>query len=99
MSEFSQRLVADYDAELEKLGDRATDAVAKGSLFNFGFFQVISFLFISVAWTVGNGWYAYVSVFTGYTPDHECDFESMGANLTSLPANHSLLGTNHNKSC
>lgn len=32
-----------------------------------------------------------MSVFTGYTPDHECDYSQMGGNLTRLPLNHSLL--------
>jgi MFS family permease len=56
--------------------------MSHGSFYNCGLYQIISFLFVSIAWTVGNGWYAYVSVFSGYTPEHECDVESMGANFS-----------------
>jgi MFS family permease len=38
----------------------------------FGFYQFLSFLFISIVWAVGNGWYAYVSVFSSYEPKHNC---------------------------
>ena len=33
--------------------------------FNSGLYQFISFLIIAIAWTVGNGWYVFVSVFSG----------------------------------
>ena len=66
---FTQNLSADYDAELETIGDQATYAVAKGFIFDFGLFQFVSFLFIRVAWTVGNSWYAYISFCIGYPPE------------------------------
>lgn len=79
---FIEKLNDDYDNELEKIGDRATEIISNGSFFNYGLYQFLSFLFISIAWTIGNGWYAYVSVFTGYTSEHECDVKSMGDNYT-----------------
>lgn len=66
MIKFIQKLSTDYDTELEKIGDKATEAISNGSFFNYGLYQFLSFLFISIAWTIGNGWYAYVSVFSGY---------------------------------
>ncbi|CAF1005000.1 unnamed protein product [Brachionus calyciflorus] len=75
---FFDKLNEDYDSQLENIGDRATDLISENSFFNCGLYQFFSFVFVSIAWTVGNGWYGYVSVFTGFTPEHECDYESMG---------------------
>lgn len=75
---FIEKFSQDFDAQVEEIAEKATDLISQGSFFNCGLYQFISFLFVSIAWTVGNGWYAYVSVFTGYTPEHECDFTSMG---------------------
>lgn len=33
--------------------------------FNSGLYQFISFVLIGIAWTVGSGWYVFVSVFSG----------------------------------
>ncbi len=35
---------------------------------------------------MGNGWYAYVSVFSGFSPEHECNVEKMGSNFTQDPS-------------
>ena len=63
---------------MELIADKANSIMSHGSFYNCGLYQIISFLFVSIAWTVGNGWYAYVSVFSGYTPEHECDVQAMG---------------------
>lgn len=81
-SSFIEKFNQDYDGQVEEIADKATDLMATGSFFNCGLYQFISFIFVSIAWTVGNGWYAYVSVFTGYTPEHECDYTQMGANFS-----------------
>lgn len=54
----------------------ANEIIAKG-FFNCGFYQCLSFLLISISWTVGNGWYAFVSVFSAYTPEHTCAHTSL----------------------
>ncbi len=97
-SELMSSLNTDYDNRVEQIADYAIASVAETSLRNCGLYQFISFIFISIAWTVGNGWYAYVSVFTGYTPNHTCD--TMGlANVTTIDDNQcSLIDTNTNAS-
>ena len=80
---FMRKFERDYDAQVEKIADQATAIISDGSFYDCGLYQIISFLFISIAWTVGNGWYAYVSVFSGYTPEHECDVEAMSNNSAS----------------
>ena len=74
---YMKKFEKDYDGQVEKIADQATAIISDGSFYDCGLYQIISFLFISIAWTVGNGWYAYVSVFSGYTPEHECDVEAM----------------------
>jgi MFS family permease len=81
-SQFVRRLKKDYDGEVEKLANNALCLISEGSFLDFGFYQFLSFLFISILWTVANGWYAYVGVFSGYTPDHTCDLSSMPPNMT-----------------
>jgi hypothetical protein len=44
--------------------DRAASLISL-RFFNSGLYQFISFLIIGIAWTVGNGWYVFVSVFSG----------------------------------
>lgn len=77
---YMEKFERDYDGQVEKIADQATAIISDGSFYDCGLYQIISFLFISIAWTVGNGWYAYVSVFSGYTPEHECDVEAMSNN-------------------
>lgn len=77
---FIDKFNTDFDVQVEKIADTANSIMSVGSFYNCGLFQIISFLFVSTAWTVGNGWYAYVSVFSGYTPEHSCDYTRMGAN-------------------
>lgn len=79
---FTERFNKDFDGQVEIIADMATKIMSRGSFYNCGLYQIISFLFVSIAWTVGNGWYAYVSVFSGYTPEHECDVNAMGPNFT-----------------
>jgi len=81
-SQFIRRLKKDYDGEVEKLANNALSLISKGSFLDFGLYQFISFLFISILWTVANGWYAYVGVFSGYTQEHTCDLSSMPPNMT-----------------
>lgn len=76
-SKMFEKFNEDYDAQIENIADRATSLISEGSFFNCGLYQFISFIFVSIAWTIGNGWYAYVSVFSGFTPEHECDINSM----------------------
>jgi hypothetical protein len=64
---------------VEDIADQAAELTAHGSFFDCGLYQFISFMFLSIVWTIGNGWYAYVSVFSGYTPSFQCD---MGVNFT-----------------
>ena len=80
MSKFEQ----DYDDQVESIADEATSLISNGSFFNYGLYQFISFIFISTAWTVGNGWYAYFSIFQGFTPKFTCDVEGMMANSSSM---------------
>ena len=77
LNKIIEKFNKDYDNQLDKISDKATSLIADGSFYNCGLYQFISFLFVSIAWTIGNGWYAYVSVFTGYSPPHECDYKSM----------------------
>jgi len=74
---FMNKFDKDYDAQVEQIADKATAIISDGSFFNCGLYQFISFIFVSIAWTIGNGWYAYVSVFSGYTPSFECDLNEM----------------------
>jgi len=90
MAKFDQ----DYDGQVEKIADKATSLIANGSFFDCGLYQFISFLFVSIAWTIGNGWYAYVSVFSGYTPDFECDYKNLGENFTHHPDDKQCLALN-----
>lgn len=87
-----------YNVQIDKISEKAIWLCSNKSFFNCGFYQIISFLFISLAWgtgkisyhdnkkkmvqnqsvyNLGQGWYAYISVFTGYTPEFECDINSM----------------------
>ena len=79
---FVEKFNADYDGQVEQIADRAAEIAASGSFYDCGLYQFISFMFLSIVWTVGNGWYAYVSVFSGFTPEHQCD---MGAHYTTDP--------------
>ena len=79
---YADKFNKDFDGQVELIADKANAIMSQGSLYNCGLYQIVSFLFISIAWTIGNGWYAYVSVFSGYTPEHECDVASMGANFS-----------------
>ncbi len=87
MAKFDQ----DYDGQVEKIADKATSLISNGSFFDCGLYQFISFLFVSIAWTIGNGWYAYVSVFSGYTPEFECDLAHLGSNFTQHPEDKQCL--------
>ncbi len=46
--------------------------IIENKCIGFGFYQFVSFIFISAVWSIGNGWYAYVSVFTSHAPVHTC---------------------------
>ena len=81
---FLDKFNKDYDGQVDKIADKATWLISNGSFHDCGLYQFISFLFISIAWSVGNGWYAYVSVFSGYTPPFECDTQHMFNATTSL---------------
>jgi len=81
-SQFIRRLKEDYDGEVEKLANNALSLISEGSFLDFGLYQFMSFLFISILWTVANGWYAYMGVFSGYTQEHTCDLSSMPSNMT-----------------
>ena len=87
MAKFDQ----DYDGQVEKIAEKATSLISNGSFFDCGLYQFISFLFVSIAWTIGNGWYAYVSVFSGYTPEFECDLAHLGSNYTQHPEDKQCL--------
>ena len=89
----------DYDNQIEFIADKATSLIADGSFLNCGLYQFISFVFISIAWTVGNGWYAYFSVFQGFTPNHECDLKSMNLSTDnySVIDKCSVLNNNNNE--
>ena len=83
---FMDKFDKDYDGQMEQIAEKATYIISNGSFFNCGLYQFLSFLFLSIAWTIGNGWYAYVSVFSGYTPNYECDINSMNiSNLIQHP--------------
>jgi MFS family permease len=73
----SSTKVKSFDEEIEELTEKSLEFISNGSFFGCGFYQFISFLFISIAWSVANGWYSYCSVFTGYTPEHTCDTKAM----------------------
>jgi len=85
---FMNKFDQDYDGQVEQIADQATSIISDGSFFDCGLYQFISFIFVSIAWTIGNGWYAYVSVFSGYTPSFECDLNEMqklmSTNFTNL---------------
>ena len=53
------------DFKLKDIAIEKATSLLSIKFFNSGLYQVISFLLISIAWTVGNGWYVFVSVFSG----------------------------------
>jgi hypothetical protein len=62
---FIRNLNANYDDTINVVIDKALRSVCK-SQSKDGLLQILSFLFISVVWTIANGWYAYSVVFTGF---------------------------------
>jgi MFS family permease len=98
LNKIIEKFNKDYDNQLDKISDKATSLISDGSFYNCGLYQFISFLFVSIAWTIGNGWYAYVSVFTGYSPPHECDYKSMpNATINENDKECSALDINTNQ--
>jgi MFS family permease len=88
---FIDKFNTEFDVQVEKIADTANSIMSVGSFYDCGLFQIISFLFVSTAWTVGNGWYAYVSVFSGYTPSHSCDHARMGSHFAASPNDSKCL--------
>jgi hypothetical protein len=65
-----------YDKAIELINDKAAESIETDvSCFKSGFYQIISFIFISVAWTASLGLYGYLDVFVGYTPNYKCDID------------------------
>ena len=70
-------LEKDYDKSIEIINDQAAESIeTEVTCFRSGFYQITSFIFISLAWTVSLGLYGYLDVFGGYTPEFECDIPS-----------------------
>lgn len=46
---------SDYDGQVEKIADKACDLIANGSFYDCGLYQFLSFVFLSIVWTVGTG--------------------------------------------
>jgi hypothetical protein len=70
-------LEKNYDKTIEIINDQAAESIeTEVTCFRSGFYQIISFIFISLAWTVSLGLYGYLDVFGGYTPEYECDIPS-----------------------
>jgi hypothetical protein len=69
---FERRFSTNYDKELDYISDCALNIIEIDSFGDCGFYQFWSFLFISVVWVIGNGWYKYSAIFTGYSPSFEC---------------------------
>jgi MFS family permease len=68
----------DYDKQVELIIEKAAKTIENNTTcFRSGFYQLISFIFISIAWSVGNGLYAYVNVFAGHSPNFTCDMTSV----------------------
>ncbi len=43
----------DYNIKLEDAGEKAVWLTSNGSLYDCGFYQIASFIFISITWTIG----------------------------------------------
>jgi hypothetical protein len=61
----TQQLETDYDGTVEMIIDKAIGVSCQNSFLNFGFYQLISFMFIATVNTIVNGWYGYSIVFAG----------------------------------
>lgn len=74
----------DYDNQIDYITEKAAKTIENDdSCMKCGLYQFISFIFISIAWSTGTGMYAYLSVFTGYTPNMSCDIEQNSSSLTT----------------
>ena len=74
-----------YDKQVELIIEKAAKTIENNTTcFRSGFYQLISFVFISIAWSVGNGLYAYVNVFAGHSPNFTCDLSNTFPNKSSL---------------
>ena len=74
-----------YDKQVELIIEKAAKTIENNTTcFRSGFYQLISFIFISIAWSVGNGLYAYVNVFAGHSPNFTCDLSNTFPNKSSL---------------
>ena len=49
-----------------------------------GLYQIVSIIYISIAWAVCLGLYGYLDVFVGYTPKYTCNVNSLLINNNSL---------------
>ena len=81
----------DYDKQVELIVEKAAKSIENNTTcFRSGFYQLISFIFISIAWSVGNGLYAYVNVFAGHSPNFTCDMTSVYNNNKSSNNNFTI---------